>query len=223
MTYPASSENKELAGRNVQYAITAKEVKVRQLPELTPEFIKTLSDQIETVDDLKNLIRGDLEKQSAEEVRRGLNNEIITQVVGRNAFELPQSLVHEYLSRLHADLKKSQPEVTREDVDAQYKEMGVRQVRWEFLYHAIAAREHIEVSDADVDVWLGRFAEHQGVTLEQAKSELAGSGRVARIKDNLLETKVLDFLFEKATVTELPVQANLIQTPGAGQHPKKRG
>jgi len=223
MTYPESSDHKELAGRQVHYAITTKEVKVRQLPELTSDFLKTLADKIETVEDLRRLVRADLELQKAEEVRRALDNELVGQVVSRNAFELPQSLLTEYLSRLHADLQKSRPEISREDVDAQYKELGIRQVRWEFLYHAIAAAEKIDVSDEDVDTWLVRFAEHQGVTQEQAKAELTGSGRVARIKDNLLETKVLDFLFDKATVTELPVQSNLIQPPGAGQHPKKRG
>ena len=44
-----------------------------------------------------------------------------------------------------------------------------------------------------------------------------------RIKDNLLETKVLGFLLEKATVTEAPVKSNLIQPPGSGQPPSKRG
>jgi len=196
---------------------------VRKLPELTPEFLKTLGESIKSVDDLKNLVRADLEQQAAEEVKRALNSEIVQQVVTRNAFELPASLVSDYLKRLKDDLKKSQPDITQEEVDRQYKEIGVRQVRWEFLYHAIAAKEQIEVTDEDVDAWLGRFAAHQGITLDEAKAQLSGSGRVARIKDNLFETKVLDFLLEKATVTEGPVQSKLIQPPGAGPQSGKRG
>jgi trigger factor len=223
MTHPEASENKDLAGRKVHYDVSVKEVRVRQLPELTPEFLKTLADDVASVEDLRARVRADLEMQAAAEVRRAVNSEIIREVVTRNDFELPQSLVNEYLSRLWEDLKKSQPEIKREEVDAQYRELGVRQVRWEFLYHAIAGAEKIEVTDADVDGWLERFAQHEGVALEKVKADLAGSNRVARIRDNILEAKVLDFLFEKATVTELPVQTQLIQPPGAGAPPKKKG
>jgi len=223
MTYPAEYSDKELAGRTATYHATVKEVQVKKLPELTPEFLKSLAGHIETEDQLKAMVRADLETQVEDEARRALKNDAITKVLERNAFELPSSLVRGYLERLTEDLKQKQPEITPEQVEAQYKELGERQVRWEFLYHAIADKESIQVTDDDTDAWLERFAQNYGITREQARAELAGSQQVARVKDNILESKVLDFLLEKATVTELPTGAGLIQTPGSNPDTKKRG
>ncbi len=134
----------------------------------------------------------------------------------KNAFDIPVSLLDDYLSRLEEDLKKSQPDITREQVEAQYKELGIRQVRWEFLYHAIADKENITVTDADLEGWLQGFANAQGMDMDEARKQLAGSGQVARIKDNMLETKVLSFLRERSTITELPVSGGVIVKPGEG-------
>jgi len=114
---------------------------------------------------------------------------------------------------LTEDLKQKQPEVTAEQVEAQYKEMGERQVRWEFLYHAIAQKESVEVTDEDIDAWLDRFAKNYGMTKDDARKQLAGANQVARVRDTILENKVLDYLLEQGTVTEVPVGSSIV-TPG---------
>jgi trigger factor len=217
VTYPDDHGNKGLAGRKVEFRISVKEVKLRKLPELTTEFFSKLSGDIKSLEDLRALVTADLEAQVEQEAIRALNSEIITQVLAKNPFELPPSLMIDYLARLTEDLKQRQPDITPEQVESQYRELGVRQVRWEFLYHAIADKEGVTVSDEDLNAWLGRFAETQGIDIEEARRQLAGADQVARIRDNILENKVLSFLRERSTITELPLAGNLIATPGEGR------
>ena len=216
LTYPEEYSNTSLAGKKVEFEVSVKEVRVRRLPELDEAFFKALAGDISTLDDLRTRVREDLEAQNDQEADRELNNEIITQVLAKNVFDVPVSLISDYLSRLEEDIKKSQPDITTEQVEAQYKEMGIRQVQWEFLFHAIADKENVTVTDADLEGWLQGFANAQGLDMEEARKQLAGSGQVARIKDNMLETKVFSFLRERSTVTELPVSGGIIVKPGEG-------
>lgn len=214
LTYPEEYNDKDLAGRTVTYEATVKEVQVKELPELNEEFLKTLGGDIGTLDQLKAKVREDLEAQTEDEAQRALRNAAISQVLEHNAFELPGSLVRDYLSRLTEDIKKKQPDITVEQVESQYKEMGERQVRWEFLYHAIAQKESLEVTEEDINTWLDRFAKNYGMTREDAKKQLAGSNQVARVQDTILENKVLDYLLAQGTVTELPTGGGIITPPG---------
>jgi trigger factor len=213
LSYPADYGNTQLAGRTVEYKVTIKEVKERRLPELTPEFLSTLAGDIKSVDDLKTRVRADLEAQVEADAIRDLHSEIVSKVLDANPLELPRSLVDDYLERLTQDLKRSHPEVTPEEVESRYKEMGMRQVRWEFLYHAIADKEKVGISDAEVDEWLLRYADSQGMTPEEAKKRAKGSGQLSRIRDNLMENKVLTLLRERSTITERAVPGKII-TPG---------
>lgn len=218
ITYPQDYGNSNLAGRKVEYRVRVKGIKERRLPELNAEFFATLAGDVKSAEDLTARIRADLEAQVEMDTIRTLNTEIITQVLAKNPLELPRSLVDDYLARLTEDLKRSNPEVTQEEVEGRYKEMGVRQVRWEFLYHAIADKEKVEVSEAEVDEWLSRYARSQGMEPEDAKKRARGTGQVARIRDNLLENKVLTLLRERATITEMAVPGKIIAPGGGVKH-----
>lgn len=214
LSYPDTYENKELAGRAVDYLAVVKEVKVRKLPEVDEAFLESLSGDVKTLDDLKARVREDLESQTEQESIREVNREIVTQLLDRNPFDLPSSLLNDYMSRLKEDLSKGQAEPLSEEMEAEYKEMGMRQVRWEFLYHAIADKEKVTVTEEEMTAWLTQFAQSRGVDIEDAKKQLAGSSQVSRVMDNLLENKVLSFLREKSTITELPATGSAIVTPG---------
>jgi FKBP-type peptidyl-prolyl cis-trans isomerase (trigger factor) len=101
-------------------------------------------------------------------------------------------------------------------VEKRYKEMGIRQVRWEFLYHAIADKENMAVSEAEVDEWLERYAQSQGIAPAEARKKAQQTGQISRIRDNLMENKVLTFLRERSTVTETAVPGTII-APGGSQ------
>jgi len=213
--YPDGHGNQALAGRTAEFSISVKQVRQRHVPELDSAFFESLSGDITSLDDLQGKVREDLESQTEAEAQREINNEIITQVLSKNPFDLPESLIRDYLARLAEDLKRKEPGITEEEVDKRYKETGIRQVRWEFLYHAIADKESVKVEDADVEAWLEHFAAVQGMDKEDARKALTGSGQVDRIRENLLENKVLSLIRDRSTIMELPTSGSgLIVAPG---------
>ena len=47
----------ELAGKTIHFEVVVKEVKERVLPDLDDEFAKTVADEYQTLDDLKEKVR----------------------------------------------------------------------------------------------------------------------------------------------------------------------
>jgi len=204
ITYPADYPNASFAGKKVVYKITVREVKERILPALDDAFAAQVEKDT-TLLELKLKIRKQLEAERTAELARTNKRLIIDQMVGQNAFDVPEILVQKYLNDVIEDYKKDKVEMEEDVIRTRYRPMGMASLRWYFLYHRLGELEKIEVSQEDTENWIKRFAEHYGVDVPRAKQYLEHSGKGSEIKDGILEEKILDHLMAKATVkTELP-------------------
>jgi trigger factor len=70
------------------------------------------------------------------------------------------------------------------------------------IYNKLAEQESIQISREDTDKVIKRFAENYNLSEQQAAEALHKSGKVASIRDTLLEDKVLDLLIGRAKVVE---------------------
>ena len=90
--------------------------------------------------------------------------------------------------------------MTQEEFQEQIQPVAEEALGEEMTLLAIAKEEGIEVSDEEYQAGLERYAEAQGTddpsTLEEAYGE-------NYIKNSLLQEKVLDFLYENATIEEV--------------------
>ena len=76
-------------------------------------------------------------------------------------------------------------------------------MRWNMIYHKLAETESIQVSPEDTENLIKRFADNYQMTVEQAKQALQQSGRIADMRESILEEKVLDWLVAKSKVVEV--------------------
>jgi len=199
--YPKEYHDSNLAGKIVNYKVNVKEVKETNLPELNDDFARSLG-EFKNLDDLKQKIREDLERKADQEKEKDLKNQLVREVVKKNSFEVPQTLLKHYLDSVVTDFKKQNKEFDESKLREQYKGLGENQIRWQFLMHLIAEKEKIEVSQADIDDFTKKFAENYKLELDKARQFLARQKELENIKENILEEKVLDFLLKSATVRD---------------------
>jgi FKBP-type peptidyl-prolyl cis-trans isomerase (trigger factor) len=75
-------------------------------------------------------------------------------------------------------------------------------VRSNFLLTRIADEEKIEETDAEVYQAILQMAERQQMPVKKLAKELAQSGGINRLRDQIRITKALDLVASGATVTE---------------------
>ena len=73
-------------------------------------------------------------------------------------------------------------------------------MKWDFLVHALAEKEKIEVTEADASAWMARFAANYGMKPEEALEFIKKSGRIKNVRESILEEKVIDFLLANAVI-----------------------
>ncbi|MGB7063432.1 MAG: trigger factor [Candidatus Zixiibacteriota bacterium] len=209
VSYPGDFHNKKLAGKKVGYRITIKEVKEKILPEANDEFAKTVG-KFKTLDELKGKIREGLLKKSRRDVEVEVKNELVDQVIKHNPFEVPDTLFDYYMDSLIKDLKGKYKKVDEKKVREDYKEVASGHIKWDFLFHQIVEKEKIQVTKEDMDAWVENFARDYKMKTEDAKKLVENPSQIKKIREDILEKKVLDFLRKSAKIKEETIPAQVI-------------
>jgi len=198
--YPTDYRDKELAGKKVKYKVKIKEIKEKVFPEVDDIFAKSLgfSDYL----DMRFRIKKDLERKAEQESLRDLKAQLVKKVIEKNSFEVPKSLLKDYLDSVVDDFKKSKEKIDEKKIRAQNEKVGKDRIRWIILLQEIAKKERVEVTSDDVKDWIKKFAQNYNLTQEKAKEILAKGKKLEDIKESILEDKVLDLLLRNAIIVE---------------------
>ncbi|MCI0485672.1 MAG: trigger factor, partial [Blastocatellia bacterium] len=88
---------KELAGRRMSYDVEVTAVRRKELPEIDDEFAQSVNEEYDTLENLRASIRSDMEKNAEALSQEELRSHALEQLVDRNRFDLPESLVKKQL------------------------------------------------------------------------------------------------------------------------------
>ncbi|HXW06657.1 MAG TPA: trigger factor [Vicinamibacterales bacterium] len=206
--YPAGYTIAELAGTTVQYDIHVKAVRKRIVPELDDEFAKDVG-EFDSLDALRGRVRADLEGEATHEADRELRSDLLRQLASRVTFDVPASLldreidrrVEEFVRRLiEQQIDPMRTNINWEEFRERQKEAAAESVRSALVLDEIARREHIGVSEEEIEAEVARYAERTGRTPAAVRARLEKEGGLARLYSGLRRERTMDFLLSKATV-----------------------
>lgn len=206
--FPENYSNTELAGKDAVFTITVHEVKEPELPALDDELAKRVS-RSETMDDLRAELKRRLDEQVKQNARRRVSSELLDKVVAANDFPLPEVLVERELDALLNESRQyvSQAGIgwddyiagsgkSEADLREQFREEARRRVKTTLLVEAIAKKEGVEATQADVESELDALAAQYGQPREAIVQAL--SRNVGALIDGIVRTKTIDRLIEQA-------------------------
>jgi trigger factor len=211
VSYPSDFSSKGLAGKQVEYAATVTAVRRKELPEVDDEWAKSLGEEFESVANLREKVREDLEKRAGVESNNRVRSEVMRKLVEAHPFEVPQLLSeHQANQRLQEAVRDMMgrgidpraQEINWEGVREQLKAQAEFDVRGSMLLEMIADEEQIEVSDEEIEAEINSLAEASRQAPEQVRAALTKQGGTTSIADRLRNRKALDLIVENARVTD---------------------
>jgi trigger factor len=195
----------KLGGKDADLAVTLTEIKSKILPAVDAEFAKDLG--FETLDELKAKLKEVLDRETKEESERDVVRQIEEALVRANKFPLPPSLVERQLDgmmeRMSRQLQGSNiPENVVADLREKMLPKAEDEVRLAFVLNAIAEKEKLAATDAEVSAELE--AGLKDAQTEDKKKELRElfDKRKDQIAHVIRERKVMNFLKEKAAIKD---------------------
>lgn len=237
VTFPADYPAENLKGQEAEFDISVKQVKIETETKVDEEFAKSLG--LEGLEQLRGLIRGQLEQQTAGLTRTQMKRQLLDILAAGHDFEVPEGMVNAEFDQIWAQL---QQEAAREEnpQDAlkeiqnerdEYWKIAERRVRLGLLLSEIGQANGVEVTAQEMSMLIQQAAqqyrpEDRQRFIDYVRQEPMAA---AQLRAPLYEDKVVDFLFEQAEVTvrevtqaELEAAIEAEETVEAKPAPKKK-
>ena len=207
--YPEDFENSELAGTKKKLKITLKAIKERQVPEADDDLAQDISDEYETLDDLKKNIKDRLDRTLDSRLRQIKVNNLVEKVVEGATIDVPESMVAAELENSWQNFvqqfRATEEQVlgllqgqdrTKETLMDEWREGAVTRIRGQLAVQKMLELEEIEATDEEVDADLDRQAEQGGASKEQIKQYYESQNMTDYLKREVRERKLFDALLE---------------------------
>jgi trigger factor len=208
VAYPADYPDAKLAGKTYHYAVEILGIKSKKLPELNDEFAKDVSDAA-SLEELKKKIHDSLEHQRDHRQKELQREKVISELVKRHDFPVPESLVEHQmdvrLERVVRSLATQGVDPRAVNVDwvslrKRQQERATDDVKAELIIDRIASTENIDVTEDEVEHELEHMAGHSGESAEAVRVRLTKQGALDRMKAKLRSDKTLDWLAQNAQI-----------------------
>jgi trigger factor len=207
ITHPADDQVPEWAGATVDYSVTLKAVRRKELLALDDEFAKEVSD-VDTLEALRDRIRTDLQKGAEQDADHKMRHDLL-QELSRRLTVVPDVLVEQEVDRRLEEFLRRMMEQGVDPMKAnidwrefreRQREAALETVKSTLVVDEIARREKIEATDEDVEAEIGRFAERAGRTPAAIRARLEKEHALDRIRAGIQREKTMTWLIEHANV-----------------------
>ena len=182
-------------------------------PKLDDDFAKSLG--LEGLDQLKDLLKGQIEQEHNGLTRTYMKRKLLDQLAASHDFDVPPSMVEAEFNQIWQQLQheashEADPEAALAEMEAEkedYRGIAVRRVRLGLLLSEIGQANNVVVSDNEMNRLIMQAAQQYSPQDRERFVQYVRQDPMAaaQLRAPLYEDKVVDFLFEKAEVSDRAV------------------
>ena len=210
VTFPEDYGAKELAGQDATFDLTIKSVKTAGESQIDDEMAKSLG--LESLEQLRGLVKGQFEQENNGLTRTYMKRKLLDQLAEGHDFDVPPSMVEAEFNQIwqqlqHEATHEPDPQAALDEMEKErddYRKIAERRVRLGLLLSEIGQANGVEVTQQEMQRLLMQAAQQYGPEDRQRFMQYVQQDPMAaaQLRAPLYEDKVVDFLFDKAEITE---------------------
>ena len=210
VTFPEEYFDKELAGKQAIFKVNVQDVKRKELPELTDEYVAANSD-CKTVEELRASYKERMQKAAENNAQIAYEKALIDLAVANAEFEVPEIMIEDRVTQMIDEMRMSLEArkltleqymqysgIDMKQLRERQHDAAVENVKTDLVLDAIAKAENIQVSMEDVDSELSAIASQHGATLEDVKKIIKSNGTMGLLLANILRRKAAHVIIDSA-------------------------
>ncbi|MBD9372174.1 trigger factor [Rhizobium sp. ARZ01] len=231
VTFPAEYPAAHLAGKEATFDIKVKDVAAPADLKIDDELAEKLG--LESVDRLREVVRGQIESQFGSVTRQKVKRQILDQLDEMYKFDTPQRLVDAEFEniwrQINTDLQQAgktfaDEDTTEEEAREEYRKLAERRVRLGLVLSEIGEKAGVEVSDEEMQrslfEQLRQFPGQEKQILDYFRKT---PGASASLRAPLFEEKVVDHLLGQVAVTDKTVSKEELMADDEAEEGKSEG
>ena len=235
VTFPEDYNAAHLAGQEAVFDVTVHEVQKSVPVEINDELATLVG--MENLEQLRERISEQISGELGQFGRAKLKRALLDELADMHEFDVPPGMEQmeydqiwqEFTQQLEADGKSIEDEdQSEEELQAEYKTMANRRVRLGLLLAHVGDSNEITVSAEELNGAIMQEAQRfPGQEAQVFQFYQQNQEAMQQLRAPLYEDKVIDYILELATVTEVEVdQEELMRLPDAPEEaeekPKKK-
>lgn len=219
VTFPEDYNAKNLAGKAATFDIVVGEVRKPVETKVNDDLAKMFG--LEGIDKLKELMKVQVEQEHNGLTRTYMKRQLLDQLAADHDFDVPPSMVEAEFGQIWAQLEQEasrepDPAEARKEMEAErddYHAIAERRVRLGLLLSEIGQAHGVDISQQEMNMLVQQAAQqYRPEDRENFVRYLQENPMAAaQLRAPLFEDKVVDFLFDKAKVTDKTVTKEVLE------------
>lgn len=221
VAYSDDHPDENLKGRTIVYKVTLTEIQEEILPEINDDLVKGLG-RFETLDQVRDSIRENLEKGNEQRVKHELSEQIFQHLLEKYEFEVPEAMIEGELNGIISETEQAysanntsleEHGLSREALSEQYRDVAEKQARRHLILDKIITQEKMDLTEEEMEKSLEEMARGMNATVDAIKNFFKADPRqMEYYKHTQLEKKAIDLIIEKSQVTEKDPESDVQDT-----------
>jgi trigger factor len=210
LQFPGDYRASELAAKTASFDVTIKKVEQMDLPPVDAAFARELGVRDGDVAKMREEVRGNLLREVETRLRARTKDSVMAALLGSTTFELPKSLVEADSQRL-AELARN--DLAGRGIDPANAQLSAdtflpqaeRRVRLGLLVGELVRTQNLQPRQDQIRKRLEELAQSYEKPAEVIQWYLGNRQRLAEVETMVMEDNVVDWVLQRAKVTESPI------------------
>ncbi len=209
VTFPADYHAEDLAGKEAVFKVNIHEIKEKEVPELDDDFAKDVDEDVESLEELKEKKKAELQKEKEQQAENKKREQLIEKVTENAEIDIPEAMIETELDQMMREFEQRLQMQgmtidnyfqfsgqSEDELKEQMKNDAELRVKTNLTLEAILEEEKLEVSEEDIDQELEEMASLYNMEKDQILGMLGGNADV--LKEDLKIKKAINFIVDES-------------------------
>lgn len=203
-TFPEQYHAENLKGKSAKFTTHLVKVENLELPELTDEQIKRFGIADGQLDSLKKEVRKNMERELRTTIQNKIKQQVMDQLIETQSLDVPKSLIQREIPTLKEQAASRFGDIKQANAlpDELFEPEAKKRVTMGLLFSHIIEDNQLKPSDAKIDAILNDIAASYDDQNEVINYYRKDKKLMANLQNVALEDQVIDYILEKAVVTD---------------------
>lgn len=204
--FPDDYQGKDVAGKSADFSIAVKRVEEMSQPPLDDAFAEEFGVKEGGLEQLRKEVRESMERELADAVRNQLRVQVMDALYRENPIEVPQGLVEETVQDMQVDIgrRMGAKDASQLPPREQFLDPARRRVALGLVIGELLRGADLKVDRARVQTRLADLANTYPNADEMRRTYLQNPDAMRQIESSVLEEQLIDWIVERARITDKP-------------------
>ncbi len=220
LSFPENYQKQEFAGKDVEFLVTVHEVQEAVLAELDDEFFKNFGVTEGGKEAFVDEIKQHMGRESETALRNRLRDSVMNALHEANPIDLPNAMIETEQQNMQKQFTDNLTQYGIDSKDAppvdvsMFEEQAKKRVALQLIVAELIRQHELKAEPGKVRAMLEKNASSYEDPSAVINWYYADKSRLTEIEALVLEDEVIDWVVEKAKITELSLQFDDLMNKG---------